>query len=139
MSVSYSADVLWQLGTTTIGGFLRCTVLILNFGTYSVAFSSALCGLLRIHREHECWLLAMCVRRASVSLLTSHVQVLHHPDTVPSPDHEWCPRWSSWDGKDRNHQGSREGPGHDGVCVQLLRTNGLQSKIGLHEALFSSV
>ncbi len=54
--------------------------------------------------------------------------MLHYTDPVPSPHHEWCTSRTSGNWKDRDHQGLGKSPRNHGVCVQLLRTNGLQGR-----------
>ncbi len=53
-------------------------------------------------------------------------QMLHNSDSVSTPHHEWCYLWSCWNWQDRNHQRPRPVTRHHGLCVQLLRANGLQ-------------
>lgn len=53
-------------------------------------------------------------------------QMLHHSYSVSEPHHEWRYLWSCWNWQDRNHQRPRPVTRHHGLCVQLLRANGLQ-------------
>ena len=57
--------------------------------------------------------------------LLSNVQVLHHSDPIAPPDHGRSTFWSRWHGQDWNDKGPREGDRDDGLCLQLLRANGL--------------
>lgn len=53
-------------------------------------------------------------------------QMLHHSDSVSAPHHEWRHLWSCRNWQDRNHQRPWPIARHYGLCVQLLRANGLQ-------------
>lgn len=52
--------------------------------------------------------------------------MLHHSDSVSASHHEWRHLRSCWNWQDRNHQRPRPIARHYGLCVQLLRANGLQ-------------
>lgn len=56
-------------------------------------------------------------------------QVLHHPHPVPAPDHEWGSRRTCRHRQDRDHQGPGPCTGHPGLCIQLLRADGLQGTV----------
>lgn len=57
-----------------------------------------------------------------------YFQVLHHADPVSASDHERGTRWSSWNWKNGNNEGSRSSARNHGLRFQLLRTDGLQGQ-----------
>ena len=58
--------------------------------------------------------------------MTNFFQLLHHADAIAPPDDERGSRGAGRYRKDRDDQGPGQGAGHNGVRVQLQRTDGLQ-------------